>query len=291
MAAHGGERKVGVVTGASTGLGRATAEALLRRGWRVIAVSRDPDRASLAARRFEEIARASGGEVESRRCDLSRQVEVRRLAASLGSIARIDALIHGAGALYGSRRETDEGHEMTFALGHLAPFLLTRLLHDKLFTGAPARIISISSIFHHQGTIDFDDIDARRRYSGLRAYGQAKLANLLFTYELARRHAGEGVSINAVHPGNVYTNAARNSGYAMRLMYQIIAPIFFLSAEEGADTIVWAATAEEAGRHSGELLCKRAPLESSAMSRDVALGKRLWKLTEELTGEAWPERG
>jgi NAD(P)-dependent dehydrogenase (short-subunit alcohol dehydrogenase family) len=172
---------------------------------------------------------------------------------------------------------------MTLALNHFAPFLLTRLLRDRLVP-AP-RVISLNSRFHTRGRIDFDDLDGRRRYGALRAYASAKLANLLFMYELARRLPD--AAVNAVYPGDVYTNAARNSGPIVRGIYRTIGPLLFISPEKGADTVVWAAADPAAAHHSGQLLYKRAPMESSPASRDEVLARRLWAETEARTGTTW----
>jgi NAD(P)-dependent dehydrogenase (short-subunit alcohol dehydrogenase family) len=274
---------VAVVTGVSTGLGHATAEALLRQGWRVIGVSRDEERSRLAYERLRPIADEAGGTIELVRADLARQVEVRALAAALSGEPRIDALVHGAGALFGRRRETDEGREQTFALNHLAPFLLTCLLRGRLFPAG--RVVSINSRLHTRGRINFDDLDGVRGYRALGAYAQAKLANLLFTYELARRQPA--AAVNAVFPGDVYTNAARYTGPVTRAVYRVVGSLLFLPPAKGADTVVWAASSSEAARHNGELLYRRAPRTSSPASHDRAVGERLWTVSADLTGVTW----
>lgn len=274
---------VAVVTGVSTGIGHATADALLRQGWHVIGVSRDEQRLRLAYERLRVVADEAGGTVVPVRADLTRQVEVRALAESLSGTPRIDVLVHGAGALFGKRRVTDEGREHTWALNHLAPFLLTYLLRDQVLPAG--RVISLNSRFHSKGRIDFDDLDGARRYRALGAYAQAKLANLLFTYELARRFPG--AAVNAVFPGDVYTNAARNTGPLVRAVYRTIGPLVFLPPAKGADTVVWAASSAEAAGHHGELLYRRAPVPSSPTSRDHALGQRLWTTSQALTGVTW----
>ena len=197
-----------IVTGASQGIGKATAIALAERGLALLVVSRDPTRAAAAV---EDIRQASGSaDVESCLADLSSQVSVRALAVTL--LERLDTrggrlavLLHNAGVASPERRTTADGLEYQLAVNHLAPFLLTQLLWERLVADAPARVICVSSRAHARGRIDLDDLQGERGYTGPRAYDQSKLANVLFTYELARRLAGTGVTANCLHPGVVPT--------------------------------------------------------------------------------------
>ena len=201
--------KTVVVTGSTGGIGRATALGLAMMGARVAVTGRDPERTNRTAR---EIRAASGGRVDAFVADLSNQSQVRRLADELlERLPRIDVLVNNAGGYWSTRRTSADGLEYTFALNHLAPFLLTNLLLDRLEhtasdVGAPARMVMVSSYVHKQGRIDFADIQGERGYTGARAYSQSKLANILFTYELARRVDATSVVANALHPGVVSTS-------------------------------------------------------------------------------------
>lgn len=276
------EPRTCIVTGASTGIGHATALALARQGLRVVMVSQHPGRAQAA---HDAVVAATGSRlVETELADLASQREVRALAERLARLPRVDVLVNCAGALFPKRRVTEEGHEGTLALDHLAPFLLTRLLLDSLVASAPARVVNISSRLHWRGRIDLDDLEMSRRYSGVRAYAQAKLANMMFTCELSRRLEGRGVTVNAVHPGDVYTRSAQHCGLLVRALYTVIGRLFFLTAEQGADTVVWAASAPEVEGVTGKLFYKRRVLEPAAQTHDREVSDRLWQRSEELTG-------
>ena len=247
--------KVCLVTGATAGLGAVTAEALARRGATVDLVGRSRERGEATA---EQIRRDTGNaSVGFLQADLSQQAEIRQLADAFRERhARLDVLVNNAGGMFLKRQESVDGIEMTFALNHLAYFLLTDLLLDLLKASAPARIVSVSSDSHRwPGRIDFDDVQGRKRYGGLRAYGQSKLANLLFTFELARRLEGTGVSANALHPGFVATSffgAGGMMGTSARLM-QLAARLVAISPEEGAKTSIYLASASEVQGVSGKV--------------------------------------
>ncbi len=234
--------KICLVTGATSGIGAVTAGALARSGATVVLVGRDPGR---GAATVDRIRRETGNrEVEFRLADLSSQQQVRELAAWFEArYPHLTVLVNNIGALFMRRSESANGIEMTFALNHLASFLLTNLLLDALRAGAPSRIVNVSSYGHKQGHIDFDDLQAARRYRGIVAYRQSKLANVLFTYELARRLAGTGITVNAVNPGNVATNFGFNNLGFLRgparsvahAAYRLVAA----SPEAGARTAVY----------------------------------------------------
>jgi NAD(P)-dependent dehydrogenase (short-subunit alcohol dehydrogenase family) len=274
-----------VVTGASSGIGLATALALAKQGGRIIMVSREPKRAEAAHRRV--MKESGNAQVESWLADLSSQAEVRRVAGALLALPPIDVLVNNAGALYGRRRETADGREMTWALNHLTPFMLTLLLLDSLRAAPGARVLTTSSILAMRGRIDAGDLDARSSYSGMRAYAQAKLAQLLFVGELARRLGNDGVTVNAVHPGNVATRSAQNSAWPLRAIYAVIAPLFFLSPERGADSLVWAASSDELKGTTGRLFCKRQEMAPPPAALDTALAERVWAASEDATGVRW----
>ena len=264
--------KICLVTGATDGVGKVSALALAKEGAAVVAVGRDP--AKIEATRRE--AGKNADLLDFMTADLSSQAEVRALADEFKrKYDRLDVLMNNAGALFTSYRESVDGIEMTFALNHLAYFLLTELLLDTITASAPARIINVSSNAHEGGGIDFDDLYQRRNYSGWGAYNSSKLANLLFTYELARRLAGTNVTVNAVHPGFVNTNFQQAAGLSMR------GP---LTPEEGADTQIWLATSPDVEGVTGKYFVRRHETRSSDASYDVAAARRLWDVSAKLVG-------
>src|SRR5574341_42531 len=215
--------------------------------------------------------------------DLSSQAEVRKMAAEFSSrYDRLDVLLNNAGVFLAGRKVTVDDIEYTFAVNHLAPFLLTNLLLDKLKASAPTRIITTSSVAHKNGHIDFDDIQfEKRRYSGISAYSQSKLANVLFTRELARRLTGRRVTANCFHPGAVKTNLVRGSSiYGLVWM---AASAFFIGPEKGADTAIHLASSDEVAGVTGEYFVKRRQERPSDASYDEQAAKKLWELSEELT--------
>jgi NAD(P)-dependent dehydrogenase (short-subunit alcohol dehydrogenase family) len=222
--------------------------------------------------------------VESLLADLSVQEQVRRLADQFRQRhARLDVLINNAGAIWFQRHLTADGLEMTFTVNHLAYFLLTHLLLDVLRASAPARIVNVSSAAHRGASLRFDDLMGEKRYRGWRAYSQSKLANLLFTYELARRLAGTGVTVNAVHPGLVATGFASANGWRGRL-FQRAARWFGLTPEQGARTVVYLASSPDVAGVSGGYFVRNRQVVSSAASRDEEAARRLWQVSLELTG-------
>jgi retinol dehydrogenase-14 len=274
-----------LVTGGTGGIGLATASGLAGLGARVGIVGRDPGRAADAA---DEIRRsAPGARVDTFVADLSSQSEVRRLADEvLASYPRLDVLVNNVGGYWAHRHVTADGLEHTFALNHLAPFLLTHLLRGLLVTSAPARVVTVSSGAQSMGRIDFDDLQGERDYDGQRAYNQSKLANVLFTYELARRLEGTGVTANVLHPGVVRTRFGQeDSGRWMRLLLPVVRP-FLKSPERGARTSVHLASAPELAGVSGRYFANSAPRKSSARSYDAQVATRLWETSAELTGLA-----
>ena len=216
--------------------------------------------------------------------DLSSQEQVRRLAQEFKDRhSRLDVLVNNAGALFMGRQTSVDGIEMTFALNHLSYFLLTNLLMDVLTASAPARIINVSSGAHKEARLNPDDVHDPCRYFGSRAYSQSKLCNVLFTYELARRLEGTGVTANALHPGLVATNFLSNNGAFGRFM-NFFLHIKGISIEAGARTPVYAATAPEMEGVSGKYLVKNRPVRSSERSYDENLATALWELSASLTG-------
>jgi NAD(P)-dependent dehydrogenase (short-subunit alcohol dehydrogenase family) len=270
-----------MVTGATSGLGLATARQLASRGATVILVGRDAAKCAAVA------ASMSSGSVDWLVADFADGDAVRRLAAQAEERhPRIEVLVNNAGATYPRRRLTPEGVELTLAVNHLAPFLLTTLLLHRLRESAPARIVNVSSVAHENARFDFDDPAMERGYRPYAAYGRSKLANLWFTYELARRLEGSGVTVNAVHPGLVRTALGDHSGALRRAGWRLLHVAYrkrSLSPEEGAAAITHLATAPELEGVTGHYFAGRRPVDSSPASRDPAGAARLWALSEELT--------
>ena len=273
--------KTVLVTGGTGGIGGATAAGLADLGARVGIVGREQQRAEAAA----EQIRAAGGQVDVFTADVASQRQVRRLAEQvLAAYPRLDVLVNNVGGYWATRHETEDGLERTFAVNHLAPFLLTNLLLDRLRASAPARIVSVSSGAQSMGRIDFDDLTGERGYNGQRAYNQSKLANVLFTYELARRLEGSGVTATVLHPGVVRTSFGReDSGRWMRLMLPVVRP-FMKTPQEGARTSIHLASAPEVEGVTGQYFARSRPKESSKASYDRAAAARLWEASTRLVG-------
>jgi retinol dehydrogenase 14 len=271
-----------LVTGGTAGIGRATALGLARMGAHLAICGRDRESTEGAA---GEIRAAGGGQVEVFVADLSSQSQVRRLADEvLQRLSRIDVLVNNVGGYWNTRHVTADGLERTFALNHLAPFLLTNLLWDRLSNSAPARVVTVASNAHAQGRIDFDDLQGERSYSGARAYSQSKLANVLFTYELARRLPATSVTANALHPGLTRTSfGAEDPGGVQRRLVPFLRP-FMKAPAEGAATSIHLASAPELARVTGRYFAKGRPRRSSKASYDQAAGVRLWQVSAELVG-------
>ena len=274
--------KTCLVTGATAGIGRVTALELAHMGANVVIVGRDQARCSVTA---IDIREESGNHaVEFLVADLSSQENVRRLAKEFKERhQRLDVLVNNAGAIHISRKKSADGIEMTFALNHLAYFLLTNLLLDVLVASAPARVVNVASTTHQNARIDLFDIHAPRRYSGFRAYSRSKLCNVLFTYELARRLEGTGVTANALHPGLVATNMMSNNGLLGRFL-NLLLGVRGISVEAGALTSVYAASSPEMEGVSGKYLDKKQIVRSSTRSYDEAQAAALWELSANLTG-------
>ncbi len=274
--------KTVIVTGASSGIGAAAAEELASRGARVVAVGRDPERLARATERIRAAAGAGG--VDAATTDFSSLAEVRRLAAELlDRCERIDVLVNNAGLISGRRALTEDGHETTFAVNHLAPFLLTNLLLDRLKASAPARVVTTSSDAHGSGRIDFDDLDGERRWSSWRAYCNSKLANILFTRALARRVPDHDLAVNCLHPGVVRTRLGYGASGLLSAGWALGRP-FFTSPRRGASTIVDLASTAGAGDMSGLYFADSRPAPMSPAAADDAVGERLWEVSEMLTG-------
>ena len=274
--------KVCLVTGATSGIGVVTAHALAQQGATVVVVARHAERGTATVRRLMQ--ETGNPHVELLLADLSVQAQVRQLAADFQRrFDRLDVLLNNAGALFTKRLLSADGLEMTLALNHLGYFLLTRLLLDTLKANASARIINVASDAHHGGQINFADLQGEHRFGGWRAYCQSKLANLLFTYELARRLDGTSITANAVHPGFVATGFGRNN-YGLFALFIRLAQLTALSPEQGAETLIYLASSSDVEGVTGKYFVKKHPVRSSKASYDQAVAQRLWQLSEQLTG-------
>jgi retinol dehydrogenase-12 len=271
-----------VVTGATSGIGKAAATALARMGATVVMVGRDRGRTEAAA---AQIAAVSASPPRAEIADLASLEQVRALAGRLAGLERIDVLINNAGLVLGERRITPDGLEHVFALNHLAPFLLTNLLLPKLTGSAPARVVTVTSDAHSAARLDLSDPNLEHGWDSWRSYANSKLANILFTRELARRLDGTGVTANCAHPGVVRTGFGQESRPLLKLGITIARP-FKLSPERGADTIVYLASSPEVAGQTGGYYVKRQRREPSAAARDDTLARELWELSEKMTGLA-----
>ncbi len=287
--------KTVLVTGGTGGIGRATAVGLARMGARVGITGRDAGRtASAAAAIAGEAGSASGSasggpSVDAFPADMSSQAEVRRLAAAvLDAYPRLDVLVNNVGGFWATRHTTADGLEHTYAVNVLAPFLLTELLLDRLKASAPSRVVTVSSGAQRMGRIDFADLLGERDYSGQRAYNQSKLADILFTFELARRLDGTGVTANTLHPGLVRTSfAAEDSSAAWKVMIPLMRP-FMKSPERGAETSIYLASSPDVEGVSGVYFSGRKPAKVNPIADDASTAARLWKANSDLVGLAHP---
>jgi NAD(P)-dependent dehydrogenase (short-subunit alcohol dehydrogenase family) len=286
--------KTVVVTGGNSGIGFATAEALAQMGARVIVTARNADKGRAAV---AGIVQRTGGDAQVQLVvfDLADLSSVRRGAEEiLGQAPRLDVLVNNAGVVLTERHETVDGFEATFATNHLGPFLLTNLLLDRLRASAPARIVNVASTAHNTARkgIPFADLQSTKRYRGMRVYGESKLANILFTLELARRLAGSGVTANSLHPGTVRTGYGADGDARGFLAFGLlISRPFFLSPVKGARTSIYLASSPAVEGVTGEYFDKGKPAKSRRWAQDAEAAQRLWRVSEELVGLDAPARG
>jgi len=275
--------KVCLVTGATNGIGRVTALELAKLGAQVVIVARSQERGQAV---LDAIRNQTGNDsAEMLLADLSDQAQVRKLAADFKARHdRLHVLINNAGVLNFRRRQTVNGLEMTMAVNHAAYYLLTHGLRDLIVASAPARIINVASDAHYRGVIDFNNLQSKGPYWGMRTYSNSKLMNVMYTYALARRTAGTGVSANVVHPGLVATGFAHNNGPLVSLGMRLIMAPISLTPEKGADTLIWLAASPEVEGVSGKYWYQRQALRSLETSYDEAAQERLWQATKELVG-------
>ncbi len=268
-----------LVTGGTTGIGRATAVGLAAMGARIVLTGRDPTRAHGVAEAVQKEARS--GPVEGLGADLSRVQGVRALAEALDQVApRIDVLVNNAGAVFSRYETTPEGLERTWALNVLAPFLLTEILVARAEGARPARVVNVASSAHRGAHLDLDDPGRSARYRGFSAYGQSKLALLLLTYAQAKRYADRHVRVNALHPGFVASRFGRDNPGGFGVGITIAEALFAISPQRGARTSIYLASAGEVGDATGRYFVRCRPSSSSRLSQDAALGERLWARCE-----------
>ena len=272
-----------LVTGATNGIGLVTARELARMGAQVTIMSRNAEKCAAVS---ERLGTETGNPVEVIVADLSTLAGMMQAAAMFKQRhTRLHVLVNNAGGLFFRRQLTADGYEMTFALNHLNYFLLTILLLDILKASAPARIVNVSSDAHEGASIDFDNLQGESHYRGRRAYGQSKLANVLFTYELARRLEGTGVTANALHPGFTATGFASNNGAIYAFGMKLIG-LFIRKATRGAHTSIYLASSPEVEGVTGKYFFDCKAVDSSPLSHDQALAEKLWQVSLELTGKA-----
>jgi len=273
--------KTCIITGATSGIGRVAAEALAGLGARVTLVGRSDEKGALAVRQIQDATGSNN--LEFMRADLSSQREIRGLADRiLQTVERLDVLVNNAGSIFVNRQESVDGIEMTWALNHLSYFLLTNLLIPLLSKSAPARVVNVASSAHKGVSLDFNNLQANGRYRLFHQYQCSKLANILFTYELARRLDGTGVTANTLHPGFVQTNIVNKEGF-FGALFRLGARIAAIPPEEGARTTIYLASSPEVTKVTGQYFYKRKPAVSSPQSQDIPTAERLWKLSENMT--------
>ena len=278
--------RICVITGATDGIGKAAACSLALQGAKLLLHGRDPEKGIRAV--AEVKARSGNPAVEFLQADFSSLAQVRHLAGMLAERApRIDVLINNAGGIFGKRALSQDGYEMTLAVNHLAPFLLTHLLVEQLKSGGPARIVTTASNAHRRARIHFDDLQSTRGYSPMGVYGMSKLANILFTRALAKRLQGTSVTATAVHPGFCRTGFGRDlqASPIVKGLFRV-ASLFARSAEKGAETVVYLASSPEVQGASGGYYFDCKPIAPSAAAQDEAAAERLWQVSEQLVGIA-----
>jgi NAD(P)-dependent dehydrogenase (short-subunit alcohol dehydrogenase family) len=286
--------KTVVVTGGNSGIGAETAEALAGMGARVIVTARNADKGRAAV---AEIVQRLGGDAQVQLVvfDLADLSSVRRGAEEILELApRLDVLVNNAGVVLTERHETVDGFEATFATNHLGPFLLTNLLLGRILESAPARIVNVASTAHNAARkgMPFDDLQSTGRYRGMRVYGESKLANILFTLELARRLEGTGVTANSLHPGTVRTGYGADGDARGFLAFGLmVARPFFLSPAKGARTSIYLASSPDVEGVSGEYFAKCKLAKSRRWARDPEAARRLWQVSEDLVGLTAPAQG
>lgn len=273
-----------LITGGSAGIGKATAIAMARKGFKVYITGRDKEKTAMAVKEIQQASQ--NPEVFYFLADMSKMKEVRQLAAEVNAgLDHLDVLINNAGGVNSKRELTEDGYEKTFATNHLAYFLLTGLLLDLLKKSSPARIVNVSSNSHYNGKINLNDLQMEKKYFIMQAYANSKLCNVLFTYELARKLEGTGITVNSLHPGVVNTNIGKkNTGFFADFVWTAIARLRGISIEKGAATSVYLATANELENVTGKYFDNCREKKSSALSYNKDLAEKLWNISAGMTG-------
>jgi NAD(P)-dependent dehydrogenase (short-subunit alcohol dehydrogenase family) len=271
-----------VITGGTSGIGEVAAMRLAGMGARIVLVARSKSRGEATLAQLEKAAPGLGHKIHY--ADISRLADMKKVASEIAaSEPRIDVLINNAGALFNARRVTPDGFEYTFATNHMAYFVMTEILRDRLLASVPARIINTASAAHQGAKLDLDDLQSEKGFFGFRVYGTSKLCNILFTRELARRLQGTGVTANCLHPGFVASRFADESGGLLSPLVRV-AKFFAISPEKGAETIVYLASSPEVSQTSGKYFVKSRPATPSSTARDDRLAQQLWDKTAALAG-------
>ena len=275
--------KICFITGANSGIGKATSQGLAKKGPKIVMVCRNESRGEAAR---DEIMRESGNSnIDLMIADLSSQQSIRKLAEDfVAQYDRLDILINNAGAIYSDLQYSEDGIEMQFATNHLGYSLLTHLLLDVLKASTPSRIINVASNAHFDGTINFDDLYGEKGYSGLKAYAQSKLANVLFTYELERRLGNKSVTVNSLHPGGVRTPLGlKCKSWLYKIGWAVAMPVL-ISPHKGAQTSIFLASSADVEGITGKYFHKCKAVRSSAPSYDREIAGKLWEISEKLVG-------
>ena len=274
--------KTVVITGGTSGIGEIAAQRLAQMGARIVLIARDKSRGEATMARLHDRAPGLGHAVHF--ADLARIPEMKRVAAEIAhKEPRIDVLINNAGAMFSSRRLTEDGLEYTFALNHMAYFVVTEGLRERLLASAPARIVNTASAAHQGARLDFDDLQSAKGFGAMKAYGRSKLCNILFTRELARRLLGTGATANCLHPGFVATRIGDESGGSIS-RFAWLAKLFAISPEKGAETIVYLASSPAVAETTGEYFYKRQPIAPSPTAQDDRIAALLWERSAALAG-------
>jgi retinol dehydrogenase 12 len=276
------EGKTCIITGATSGIGRSAAEALAAMGARIVMVARDKQRGESTLAKLRDRFPAGGHSIHY--ADLLRLAEVKRVAVDIAAAEpRIDVLLNNAGAMFARRKITPEGCERTFALNHVAPFVLTHGLRERLFAAAPARVVNTAGVLHHLAWLHLDDLNLERNYTAFYAYAHAKLCSVLFTRELARRWASKGVTANCVHPGEVATRFGERAGGLIPYVFAVIR-LFGSPPEQGARRIVQLASSREYAKITGRYFDKERLARPNPQAVDDENAERLWDATAKLAG-------
>ena len=273
--------KVCLVTGGNSGIGKSVALGLAKMGATVVVVSRNKEKGETAV--TDTVEKSGNNNVELIQADMSSQNSIHQLVNEFRARhEKLHLLINNAGVYLTKRSETEDGLESTFAVNHLGPFLLTSLLVDILKASAPSRIVNVTSDAHKGARVNFDDLQGERKFSGWQAYGQSKLAMILYTHGLAKKLEGTGVTVNSAHPGVVRTNFAKNNGGLVMLGFRFLG-MFFISPESAAKRILYVATSPDLEGVTGKYFTKMHEVKSSQESYDDDSARRLWQISEQLT--------